>query len=151
MNEIISRNLTVLYRTAAAIMGCKEDAEDMVQEAFLKLHIKNPLFASHAHERAWLLRVVINLCRSRLRSPWRRRRAPLLDTYPAKTEEEGALMQAVFTLPAKYRTAIHLHYYEGYTTAEIAGITAQKESTVRQQLTRARRLLKADLLEGEPV
>lgn len=151
MDEIITRNLHALYRTAAAIMRNKEDAEDIVQDVFIKLHEKNPLFASHTHEKAWLLRVAVNLCRSRLRSPWRRQHVPLLESFPAKNEDERELMQAVFALPAKYRTVIHLHYYEGYTTTEIAEITVQKESTIRQQLTRARRLLKADLLEGEPV
>jgi RNA polymerase sigma-70 factor (ECF subfamily) len=149
VDEILTRNLPALYRAAAAIMRNKEDAEDIVQETFLKLYEKNPPFASPAHERAWLLRVAINLCRSRLRSPWRRWRVPLLASFPAKNEDERELMQAIFALPAKYRTVIHLFYYEGYATAEIAEITAQKESTVRQQLTRARRLLKVELQEGD--
>jgi RNA polymerase sigma-70 factor (ECF subfamily) len=57
-------------------------------------------------------------------------------------------METVLALPPKYRTVIHLYYYEGYATKEIAEITEQKESTVREQLTRARRKLK-DFLESE--
>jgi RNA polymerase sigma-70 factor (ECF subfamily) len=137
-----------LFRTAAAILRNKEDAEDIVQDVFVKWHEKQPEFSSAAHETAWFLRVTINLCRSRLRSPWRRRSVPLLHTYPARNDGEREVMESVLALPVKFRTVIYLFYFEGYATAEIAEITGQKESTVRQQLTRARRMLKVELMEG---
>lgn len=137
-----------LYRAALAILGDAHEAEDAVQDAFLRCLEKGPQFESPAHEKAWLLRVTVNGCKSRLRSPWRRRTAPLLDTYPAAGPEEQSLMEAIGSLPAKDRTVLHLYYYEGYQTAEIAAMTGWREGTVRSRLTRARAKL-GTLLKGE--
>ena len=137
-----------LYRAALAILGDAHEAEDAVQDAFLRCLEKVPDFESPAHEKAWLLRVTVNGCKSRLRSPWRRRTAPLLDTYPAAGPEEQSLMETIGKLPAKDRTVLHLYYYEGYQTAEIAEMTGWREGTVRSRLTRARAKLGA-LLKGE--
>lgn len=137
-----------LYRAALAILGDAHGAEDAVQDAFLRCLEKEPDFESPAHEKAWLLRVTVNGCKSRLRSLWRRRTAPLLDTYPAAGPEEQSLMETIGKLPAKDRTVLHLYYYEGYQTAEIAEMTGWREGTVRSRLTRARVKLGA-LLKGE--
>ena len=149
MEEIVKRNEDKLFRTAIAIMRGKADAEDIVQDVFIKLFEKQPHFESPEHETAWLIRVTVNLCKSRLRSHLRKKSAPLLDIYPAQTDEQQNIIETVLSLPSKYRIAVHLFYYEGYSTKEIAGITGQKESTVRERLTRARRMLK-DFLEREP-
>ena len=148
IEEIITRSEDKLYRTAIAIMGSRADAEDIVQDAFVKLFEKNPNFESSEHEAAWLIRVTVNLCKSRLRSHWWRKTVPLLDSYPAQTDEQRDVLQTVLSLPSKYRIVIHLFYYEGYSTREIAEITEQKEPAVRQQLTRARNML-GDFLKGE--
>jgi RNA polymerase sigma-70 factor (ECF subfamily) len=150
MEETVERNEDKVFRTALAIVGGKADAEDIVQDVFIKLFEKQPHFESPEHETAWLVRVTVNLCKNYLRSHWWQKTVPLLNTYPAQTDEQENLMQTVLSLPSKYRTAIHLFYYEGYSTKEIAEITAQKESTVREQLTRARRMLKK-YLEGEQI
>jgi len=142
MEAVIKKHQNKLYRTALAIMGGKTDAEDIVQDAFIKLFEKQQDFESPEHEAAWLIRVTVNLCKNRLRSHWWRRTVPLLDTYPARNDAQTGIVQAIMALPSKYRGVIHLFYYEGYSTKEIAEITAQNESTVRQQLTRARRRLK---------
>jgi len=137
-----------LFRIAVAVMGNKSDAEDIVQDVFMTLIEKQPHFETPEHETAWLVRITVNACKSRLRSHWWKKKTPLLDDYPAQTNEQHDLLETVFLLSPKYRTVIHLFYYEGYSTREIAKLTAQKESTVREQLTRARRILKG-LLEGE--
>ena len=137
-----------LYRAALAILGDAHEAEDAVQDAFLLCLEKEPDFESPAHEKAWLLRVTVNGCKSRLRSPWWRRTTPLLDTYPDAGPEEQSLMETIGKLPAKDRTVLHLYYYEGYQTAEIAEMTGWREGTVRSRLTRARAKLGA-LLKGE--
>ena len=147
-DAVITKHENKLFRTALAILGNKADAEDIVQDAFIKLFEKQQNFESAEHEAAWLIRVTVNLCKNRLRSYWWRRTVPLLDTYPAQNDDQLEMMQIILTLPSKYRGVIHLFYYEGYSTKEIAEITDQNESTVRQQLTRARRMLK-DFLEGE--
>ena len=136
-----------LYRTALAIMGNISDAEDVVQEAFLRAYEKAPEFQTDNHEKAWLIRETVNLCNSRLRSPWRKRREPLLASYPAAEPEQHELLEHILSLPPKYRAVIHLFYYEGYSVKEIAGLTGQKESTVRSLLTRARQKLKSVLKE----
>ena len=137
-----------LYRAALAILGDRCEAEDAVQDAFLRCWEKAPEFETPEHARAWLLRVLVNGCKSRLRSPWRRRRAPLLEAYPAAGPEERETLEAVQALPPKDRAAIHLYYYEGYKTAEIARLTGEREGTVRSRLSRARGKLK-ELLKGE--
>ena len=144
----VTRHMDRLLRTAAAILGCMAEAEDIVQEAFLRLYEQQPHFTSQGHETAWLIRVTVNLCKSRLRSHWWSKSAPLLDIYPAYTDFQNDLMEVVLSLPHKYRAAIHLFYYEGYAAKEIAEITSQTEAAVRQQLSRARQMIK-NSLKGE--
>ena len=148
LETLIHTHENTLYRATLAILGDAHEAEDAVQDAFLRCLEKGPEFESPAHEKAWLLRVTVNGCKSRLRSPWRRRTAPLLDTYPAAGPEEQSLMEAIGALPARDRAVLHLYYYEGYQTAEIAEMTGWREGTVRSRLTRARAKL-GDLLKGE--
>jgi len=150
IEKIVKRNEDKLLRTAIAITVNKAEAEDIVQDVFVKLIEKQPYFKTAEHETAWLIRVTVNLSKNRLRSHWWKKTVPLLDIYPAQTEEQQNIMETVLALPSKYRIVIHLYYYEGYSTKEIAEITELKESTVREQLTRARRMLKNVLeLEGE--
>lgn len=150
MEEFVRKYESRVYRTAVAIMGNRADAEDIVQDAFIKVLEKRPEFESPEHEIAWLIRVTVNLCRSRLRSKWWKKREPLLDSYPARSESEQQLMETILSLPAKYRIVLYLFYYEGYSTREIAEITEQKKSTVRSLLTRARQKLGALLKEETP-
>ena len=110
---------------------------------------KHPVFENGEHARAWLLRVAVNRCKSRLRSPWRRLRAPLLESYPAPEPQQRAAAEAVLRLSPKERAVVHLHYYEGYKTAEIAALTGEPEGTVRSRLSRARAHLKDILKEEE--
>ena len=145
---LVRTHENTLYRAALAILGDVQEAEDAVQDTFLKYLEKALAFESAGHERAWLLRVTVNGCKSRLRSPWRRRRAPLLESYPAAAPEEQTALEAVLSLPPKERAAVHLYYCEGYQTAEIAAITGEAEGTVRSRLSRARAKLR-DTLKGD--
>ena len=138
----------MLYRLAYARTGSRADAEDVMQEVFVRLLRARPEFRDEEHAKAWLLRVTVNGCKSRLRAPWRRRTAPLLDAYPAAAPEEGALLEAMQALPARDRAVLHLYYYEGYQTAEIAALTGLREGSVRSRLTRARTRLR-QVLKGE--
>jgi len=146
---VVIKHENRLYRTAFAITGNMSDAEDIVQEVFLRTYEKAPEFESEEHEKAWLIRVTVNLCNSQLRSPWYKRRWPLLESYPATEPEQHELLEQIMTLPSKYRTVIHLFYYEGYSIKDISGVTGQKESTVRCHLTRARQKLKSILKEDD--
>ena len=148
MEKLIEQYKDTLFRIAVAMTGRPTEAEDIVQDVFIRRYEKHPQFDVPAKERAWLIRVTVNLCKDRLRSHWWSKTVPLLDVYPAENEKQQSVMEAVLALPPKYRIVIHLFYYEGYATKEIAQLTQQQESTVRQQLTRARRILK-EFLEAE--
>lgn len=148
LEDVIPAYENTLYRAALAILGDPQEAEDVVQEAFLRLWERAPEFESPTHQRAWLLKVTVNACKSRLRSPWRRRTAPLLESYPAADPEEQAVLEVIQSLPPKDRAVLHLYYYEGYQTAEIAAMTGWREGTVRSRLARARDKLR-ELLKGE--
>ena len=138
-----------VYRLACAVTGSRSDADDVFQEVFLRYHRAAPDFESRTHEKAWLLRVTVNRSRSLLNSPWRKRSVPLEDVYACPGPEESAVAEALAALPPGERTLLHLYYYEGYRTEEIAGLLHRKSATVRSQLTRARQKL-ARLLKEEP-
>lgn len=146
---LVTKHENRLYRTALAITGNKSDAEDLVQEAFIRAYEKAPEFQSEEHEKAWLIRVTVNLCHDLMRSPWRRRIMRQLDSYPAAEPKQDELLEEIMRLPARYRTVLHLFYYEGYSVRDISQLTGQRESTIRSQLTRARQKLKARLQEEE--
>lgn len=150
LEQAVVQYENTLYRAALAILADAQEAEDAVQDTFLKYLEKAPCFESPEHEKAWLLRVAVNGCKSRLRAPWRRRTTPLLESLPAADGGERGAMEAVLALPPKDRAAMHLFYYEGYRTAEIAAMTGEAEGTVRSCLSRARGKLKA-LLEGDAI
>lgn len=141
-------NAQKLYKTALAITGNAGDAEEVVQDCFLRLWEKYPAFASEEHETAWLIRVTVNMSKNRLAAAWRRRTVPLAESVPARDREDRELLEVVSKLPGPDRAVIHLFYYEGYSTAEIARIVKRRESTVRSRLARARQKLKG-LLEEE--
>jgi len=141
---LITNNENRLYRAALAILGDTQEAEDAVQDAFVKYMEKAP--TNLENPGAWLMRVLVNGCKSRLRLRWKQT-APLPDTLPAPGPEEREELEELFALPPEDRAVIHLFYYEGYSTEEIAGLTGQRPGTVRSRLSRARQKLKK-LLEA---
>ena len=145
--ELLRRQENRVYRTALAILGNVQDAEDQTQETFLRYLEKRPVFESPEHEKAWLLTVTRNGCISRLRSK-QRQNLPLEVDIPIPGPEEREELEELFALPPEDREVLHLYYYEGYSTREIAKITGTREGTVRSRLSRARGKLKA-LLEVE--
>ena len=141
-----------VFRLAYARTGSRADAEDVMQETFIRLLRARPAFAEPEHARAWLLRVAANCANDWFRAPWRRREGPLEDALPAPEEPEpGGVVEAVLALPAKYRTAVHLYYYEELSVAEIAKITGKSESAVKSRLFRARAMLREALKEDDDV
>lgn len=127
------------------------DTEDIFQTVFLKYVLRSAPFESPEHEKAWIIHVTINSCRDLLKSFFRSRTVPL-DTAigkPQDTEYEyPELIEAVLSLPVKYRDVIYLYYYEGYSAAEIGYILKKNVNTVYTLLTRARNILR-DMLKGE--
>ena len=142
-DQLVREQENRLYRAALAILGSAQEAEDAVQDAFLALWTKAP--RDLRDEGAWLMRVLVNNCRSRLRSAWKRETQPLLEELPALEPEERPLLEELRALPPQDRAVIHLHYYEGYSTQEIARMLRCRPGTVRSRLSRAREKLRAML------
>ena len=126
-------------------LGRHADAEDVTQEVFVRLLYRAPGFADGDHEKRWLLRVTANLCKDQLKGFWRRQVTELEDTLPAAPPEEQEALAAVMALPERYKLPIHLHYYEGYSVAEIAEILKLGQSAVKMRLKRGREMLKLEL------
>lgn len=124
------------------------DTEDIFQNVFLKYVLSPVVFESPEHEKAWLIRVTINACRDLVKSFFRSRTVPLeelLDQPAPLLEEHREVLEAVLALPRKYRDAVYLHYYEGYTAAEIGKLLGKNTNTVYTLLTRAREQLRETL------
>ena len=141
----------MVFRTALHSLGCRSDADDAVQEVFLRLYQHGKGFENGEHLRRWLLRVTVNSCRDVLKSPWRKRRVSLdeLPDIPVFDQpEQAALYREVMALPEKYRTVLNLFYYEELTAREIGELLGVDTSTVTTRLSRARAKLKSRLGEA---
>nr|WP_325211426.1 sigma-70 family RNA polymerase sigma factor [uncultured Oscillibacter sp.] len=144
------RYQNMVYRTALHTLGNPQDADDAVQEVFLRLFRHRGAFESGEHLRRWLLRVTVNYCRDLLKSPWRKRRVSLEalpETPVFDRPREEALYREVMALPEKYRTVLNLFYYEELSVREIGELLEVGDSTVTTRLARARRRLKERLGE----
>lgn len=142
----------MVFRLAYSYLKNRADAEDVMQEALLKLYTEQKDFESADHEKHWLIRVAANECRKLLRSPWRRRTGPLDEAGEAAVFDRPAqseLFRQVMALPPKYRAAVYLYYYEGYSVKETAALLEAKASTVQTWLMRARGQLQTRLKEAE--
>lgn len=147
--RIVTDNENQLYRAALAILGDAGEAEDAVQDTFLKYLEKRPAAEGPAHERNWLMRVLVNGCKNRLRSARRKRTVPLEEGMAVASPEERRELEELWSLPLKDRAVIHLYYYEGYRTAEIAQMLGEAEGTVRSRMSRARAKLRTLLSDEE--
>lgn len=149
--SITTKYLDCIYRVA--VNGCKNyaDAEDVVQNTFIKLWERNEAFEDEEHIKKWLIRVTVNECNSLWRSAWKRRTTYLeeMTSEPVfSTQEKSSLYFAVRDLPQKYRQIVHLYYFEEYSVREIADIMNLSETAVQTRLLRARQKLKEILKEA---
>ncbi len=133
-----------LVRFAYSYLLNHADAQDAVQDAFVSYMKHAPVFSDTEAEKAWLIRVTANKCKNMLRSGWFKSREPLSEELPAD-EESREVIRAMGKLPGKYRWPVHLHYYEGYSIAEIAQMLGAREATVGTWLSRGRELLRREL------
>lgn len=147
-NDIANRYIDTVYRLALARTKSPGNAEDITQDVFLKLLQNRSGFDSESHLKAWLIRVTINCTKDLFTSNWFRRTEALDETISVEPEEKSDLYYALIQLPQKYRTVIHLHYYEGYSVEEIGKIIKAAPGTVKAQLHRGRNMLK-EIMEKE--
>ena len=149
LRRMVETYSPMLLRAALTRVPTPADAEDVVQDVFLRVLAKRPRFRDGEHEKAWLLRATLNRA-SDLRRV-RRDDAPLEEAVSAaaETPDYGPLLSAVRSLPGAYSAVIHLYYYEGYSIKEIAGLLALPVPTVGTRLARGRERLRELLKEEE--
>ena len=149
LEQIYQRHVNTVYRVCFMLTKSKSEAEDMVQNTFLRLMGDGTSFESHEHEKAWLIRTATNLCKDFFRR-WRNRMVSMedMDIPVEPSFEVDETLKKVMALPPKYKTALYMYYYEGYSTVEMARILNKKESTIRGHLFTGRKLLKMEL-EGD--
>ena len=138
-----------VYRAVFSYLHNASEAEDTVQETFVKLFNTNKSFQSDEHCKAWLIRVAINLSKNLLKSFRYTHTEELDEAIPMESTEDCALADALSALPPNYRAVIHLHYYEGYSAKEIAKILGLTVTAVTTRLARAREKLKALMTSEE--
>ena len=140
-----------VYRLVYSYTKNRFDADDITQIVFIKLYNNFQNFSDADHVKKWLIVVAINECKNHFSSAWHRKIFPL-----SEKEEEiyrvnspnDVVLEAVLSLPKKYRLVIHLYYYEDYKVKEIASILKEKETTIQTRLARARTILKKALKGG---
>lgn len=159
--QVMQFYMPMVYRIAFSRLGSPHDAEDITQEVFLKYYRADITYNDEEHRKAWLIRCAINCTKNLVTSAWFRHRAsdeglenieeygdiPGSDDDIGRIEQKSAVMSAVMKLPEKYRTAIHLFYFEDMSVAQISKATGIREATVKSQLSRARDMLKPMLKE----
>lgn len=138
-----------IYRFVLSSCRNVSDAEDITQNVFIKLFNREEPFGDDIYAKRWLFTVAANECRNIFSSFWRSRVSYMDDNCLKEKafsiKEHSELYDAVRNLPQKYRTLVHLYYYEGYSVKEISEILNIKESTVQTRLMRARERLKTAL------
>lgn len=139
-----------IFSAAFSVCRNRADADDVVQDTLARYHTIDKDFESENHLKAWLLRVAINRAKDLNLSFWRRNTVGWEDYMEGIAFDEprdSRLFEAVMGLPERYRTVIHLFYYEDYAVEEIARILGRPAGTVKSQLSRGRKLLKNILQE----
>ena len=152
INRVIEQYSNMVRRLCMIHLKNYADTEDIFQTVFLKYALSSVIFESEEHEKAWFLRVTINACKDLLKSFFRNRTVPLdeLIEQPAEMPPDyREVLEAVLALPSKYKDAVYLHYYEGYTAPEISRILGKNVNTVYTLLNRSRQLLREKLVGDE--
>lgn len=142
--DLYRRRVGMVYQICLMLLKNAPDAEDATQTVFQRVLERKEPFRDSEHERAWLIVTARNQCKNQLKHWWRTRRADetALDTLTWERPEDGRLWELICALPEKERMALYLHYYQGYSTQEVAGLLKSKPATVRSWLHRGRGKLK---------
>lgn len=148
LNLAIERYSDMVRRLCMLHLKNYDDAEDIFQNVFLKYVLNSVRFENEEHEKAWFIRVTINECRDLLRNFFRRNRVSIDEVMEAAApgpSDNREVLEAVMSLPQKYRDVIYLHYYEGYTAPELGKMLSINVNTVYTYLNRGRERLKEKL------
>lgn len=142
VESILQKYGNLLFRICLVMLKDPDDAEDAVQDTLLQYLQKAPVFDSSEHEKAWLIRVASNKCRDHLRFFFHHQHCPLSEVQAqVSNPEDSAILEALMTIPEKFRIVMVLYYVEEYRIAEIADIIHKSDSAVKMRLQKGRRLL----------
>ena len=145
VNRAVDRYADLIRRLCMIYLKNEADTEDIFQTVFLKYVLSSVSFENEEHEKAWFVRVTINACKDLLKSFFRSRTTSLevLMELPAEMpEEHREVLDAVLSLPRKYREVIYLHYYEGCSAPQISRILGKNVNTIYTLLTRSKHMLR---------
>jgi len=120
------------------------DTQDIFQTVFLKYALSSVVFENQQHEKAWFIRVTINACKDLLKNFFRTHVISIDEVSKQLFElssDNIDILEAVRSLPPKYKNVVYLHYYEGYTAPEIANILHKNVNTIYTYLTRSKKVL----------
>lgn len=151
VNKAIDKYADTVTRLCMLYLKSYADTEDVFQSVFIKYAFKSPEFENETHEKAWIIRVTINACKDVLKSFFRNRTVPLAEAAKKPWEDKEDLsyvLEAVLSLPEKYRTVVYLHYFEEYTAVEIGQILKKNVNTIYTRLARAKEMLR-EVLGGD--
>ncbi|MEG0691463.1 MAG: sigma-70 family RNA polymerase sigma factor [Oscillospiraceae bacterium] len=145
IEDIVNQYSDMVYRLALARTKNHADAQDVFQDVFVRYMKAQDKITSDEHLKAWLIRATINCSKNLFSSAWYKKTVALDETLATSMGEKSDVYYAVLTLPKKYRTVVHLFYFEDMSIAEISEITNVNQSTIKSQLSRARTMLKDTL------
>lgn len=148
VNRAVEEYSDMIRRLCMIHLKNYADTEDIFQTVFLKYVLSSVVLENKEHEKAWFIRVTINACKDLLKSFFRSRITSLdeiLEQAADMQEENKEVLEAVLSLPSKYRDVVYLHYYEGYTAPEIGRLLKKNVNTVYTLMTRSRHLLREKL------
>lgn len=159
-NACVEKNIKTVYRIAFHYFGNREDAEDVTQDVFIRLYSTSLSRESDEDIKAWLIRVTTNMCHSYFRNPFLRKRMHIDEKEWEQIADNGSseqdlierrlIMDAVMSLPERYRMVVYLYYYEEYSIGQISNILQIKETTIQTRLARARAKLQKSLAGSFP-
>lgn len=148
VNRAIEKYSNTIRRLCMVHLKNHADTEDIFQTVFLKYVLSSVSFENDEHEKAWFIRVTINACKDLLKNFFRSRTIPLDEVIEQPAEmppDYQDVLEAVFSLPQKYRDVVYLHYYEDYTAPQISRILGKNVNTIYTLLTRSKQLLREKL------
>ncbi len=148
VNKAIEQYANTVRRLCVIHLKNHADTEDIFQTVFLKYTLSSAVFESQEHEKAWLIRVTINACKDLLKNFFRSHTTSLdeLIEQPAELPPDHRdVLEAVLSLPQKYKDVVYLHYYEEYTAPQISRILGKNVNTIYTLLTRSKQLLREKL------
>ena len=150
ISDLLDKYGDMVLRIAYTYLKNRADAED-IQDVFLRIIDKKPSFNDENHEKSWLIRATINMCKNKVNMFWNKNKCSIDDVQEFavsdKYNTDTSVFQAVMALGEKYRVVVYMYYYEGYSTPEIANVIGKNETTIRSLLHRARNKLKDMLKE----